>query len=531
MSQTERSSPILLSVQRASGTQRRAALAVSLLLLVAFATTLPFATIPGPSTPALFIVQMVWVGINDLITAALLFGQYSIQPARGLNILAGGYLFTALTAIPYALSYPGGFSETGLLPGPLSPPWLFVGWYVALPLAVIAYGLSSDRGGPDARSSIPLTIFAAIVATAVLVLIVTAGYDWLPPVRGTDGNYTLIIQIILDAWAALALVALLVLSRRRPYSVLDTWLMVAALAWLCAMMIGGGVLPTHRYDIGNDVSRAFYVLASTFVLLVLLSEMTALYARVFRDRERRLKEMQAVLVHLSRVNELGQNVSSLIHEVNQPLSAICNYLGAVIHLIETSNAERLKPILERAAEQAIRATDIVRHLRDFIANRESDKRTDDVTGVLRDAVRLALVGITAEAPAIEMRCAPNASTAFFDRVQVEQVVFNLVRNAIEAMANAARRVLAITAAPTADNNMVEIRIADTGPGLPPAVRERLFEPFVTSKPTGLGIGLSICRVIIEEHGGQLEAYDNPGGGTVFRFTLLRGPFPDRPDRV
>ena len=131
---------------------------------------------------------------------------------------------------------------------------------------------------------------------------------------------------------------------------------------------------------------------------------------------------------------------------------------------------------------------------------------------------LALLGIDPPLPAIEMRLSSVAPSAFFDRVQIEQVVFNLVRNAIEAMGDSERRVLTITTRLTADN-MVEISVADTGPGLSPAIRAQLFEPFVTTKAGGLGVGLSICRVIVEAHGGRLYAEDNPKGGTVFRFAL------------
>ena len=158
-----------------------------------------------------------------------------------------------------------------------------------------------------------------------------------------------------------------------------------------------------------------------------------------------------------------------------------------------------------AAEQVTRASNLIRGLRDFIARRESEKQIESVTEILREAVRLALVRGDVEAATIEIQCTPAASIAFFDRVQIEQVVFYLVRNAIEAMANSARRMLTITAA-LAPDKMVEISVADTGPGLSSAVREKLFEPFVTSKSSGLGIG-------------RLEADDNPGGGTIFRFTL------------
>jgi two-component system, LuxR family, sensor kinase FixL len=138
--------------------------------------------------------------------------------------------------------------------------------------------------------------------------------------------------------------------------------------------------------------------------------------------------------------------------------------------------------------------------------------------MLQDAVRLALTGTSGNAPKIELQCTPSASSAFVDRVQIEQVAFNLIRNAIEAMENSDRPALTITASLNSAS-MVEVSVSDTGRGLSPDIRARLFEPFITDKPSGLGIGLSICRVIVEAHGGQLEADNNPGGGAVFRFTL------------
>ena len=156
---------------------------------------------------------------------------------------------------------------------------------------------------------------------------------------------------------------------------LDLWLMVVMFAWF-GEVFAGSLMSSGRFDVGWYVGRAYGVISSTAVLIILLSETIALYARSARvaenerhDRERRMKEMEAILIHLSRVIELGQNVSSLIHEVNQPLTAISNYLEGCIRLAPTSTVEKLKPLLERSHEQAVRATGIIARLRDFIARR------------------------------------------------------------------------------------------------------------------------------------------------------------------
>ena len=529
-----RSSPLLLSVLPPSTGHRRGALAACLVLLAGFLATLPFAQIAWVPIPAFILIQETLLLVNDLITSALLFGQYFIRRIPVLNVLAGGYLFTALIVIPHALSFPGAFSETELLGGPQTAAWLYLGWHAALPFTVIVFALRRDDESP--RQEVPgagatavlVAALAAVSLVAVMTLLATVGRAWLPALI-ESGAYTTGSRVAVGILLVLPLGALLILARRSRRSVLDLWLLVVMFAWLCTIGLGA-FASSGRYDLGWYVGRVFDWLTSLFILLILLWETIALYARSvgataleLRERERRLKEMEAVLVHLSRVNELGQNVSSLIHEVSQPLAAITNYLAASIELMKAGKTDRLQPLLERSVEQARRGAQIIRHLRDFIARHEAPKRIENVSRMLQDGVRLALDGSAPDPLALDIQCIGTAS-AFCDRVQIEQVVFNLVRNAVEAMADSGRRTLAIAADSTTDD-MIEVSVADTGAGLSPKIRAKLFEPFVTTKASGLGVGLSICRVIIEAHGGQLWADDNPGGGTIFRFTLPQGPTP------
>jgi signal transduction histidine kinase len=506
-------------------------MAVSSLLMAVFLATLPFARIEWLNLSGFVLVQKSLMLVSDLITAALLFGQYAISRSQSLNILAGGYLFTALIVVPHALTFPGALSATGLLgASPQSAAYLYIAAHTALPLTIIAFavhrphalttGTLTDQG----VGSIIVTIVTVIAAVIATTLLVTRGDQWLPPLM--DGRYyTIQARVAVGTLLALPLTALLLIAwTTRPPSMLALWLMVTMFAWLCTITLGAFV-SRGRYDVGWYVGAVFDWLTSIFVLLILISEIIVLYEREAqaaeverRQRERRISEMEAVLIHLSRVSELGQNVSWLVHEVSQPLTAISNYLAAGLRFLETSNTERLNGILQESAAQAVRATEVVRNLRDFIAGHDSEKRGGSIPKVLGHAVNLALVGLDSPAPAIEMRLSSVASTAFFDRVQIEQVVFNLVRNAIEAMEDCEPRVLTIATRLTADN-MVEVSVADTGPGLTPTIRARLFEPFITTKVRGLGIGLSICRVIVEAHFGRLRAEDNPGGGTIFRFTL------------
>jgi len=239
-----------------------------------------------------------------------------------------------------------------------------------------------------------------------------------------------------------------------------------------------------------------------------------------QDRERRLNDLQAELVHLARLTELGQMVSALAHEVNQPLTAMANYVNAAKRLIAADKQQGLQQALERVGEQGDRARQIIQRLRDQVRKRETERRTENLFKTIEEASGLALVGV-GQGLKLEIRVHDDATQAVFDKIQIQQVLLNLMRNAAEAMDGSAKRELSITTAREGD--MVEISVADTGPGLPEAVRARLFEPFVTTKPNGMGVGLSVCRTIIEAHGGNLRAEDGAGGGTVFRLTVPGPP--------
>src|SRR4051812_8952798 len=320
----------LVSALPAGRAHRRAALGGGFLVFFVFFCTLPFARIAGPSFPGFVLIQQTLLLANELITAALLFVQYAIGRTRSLAVLASGYLFTALMAVPHALTFPGAFSETGLLgAGPQSAAWLYIGWHAVLPLTAIVFALRRDHESPGRElpgavaTAILVAALAAVSLVAAMTLLVTAGQAWLPALI-ESGAYTTAARIALGVLLVLPLGAMLTLARRQRLSVLDLWLMVVMFAWLCNFGLGAFV-SSGRYDVGWYVGRVFDWLTSLLLLLIFLGETTALYARnvratalVLLERERRLKEMEAVLVHLSRVNELGKNVSSLVHEVSQP---------------------------------------------------------------------------------------------------------------------------------------------------------------------------------------------------------------------
>ena len=241
-----------------------------------------------------------------------------------------------------------------------------------------------------------------------------------------------------------------------------------------------------------------------------------------RQSQSRIEELQAELVHVARLSTMGQMASAIAHELNQPLTAVGNYAGALGRLLASGNADavRMRDIVDRVRQQTFRAGEVIRRLRDHVAKRNTMRVREDVNTVIREAVELGLVGTRHQGIQTSIELDDTVGTALIDRIQIGQVIINLVRNAVEAMETSDRRELKVSTRLV--DGGVEIAVADSGPGIAPEVAERLFQPFVTSKAAGLGLGLSICREIVQAHGGQLTASPGAADGTVFTVKLPTG---------
>ncbi len=240
-----------------------------------------------------------------------------------------------------------------------------------------------------------------------------------------------------------------------------------------------------------------------------------------QQTEARLQELQSELVHISRLTAMGEMASTLAHELNQPLSAIANYLRGSRRLLEGASDEKsaaMRDALDKAADQAMRAGQIIRRLRDFVSRGEGEQRVESITKLVEEASALALVGVKDRGIRVQFQFNPEVDQVLADRVQVQQVVLNLILNAMDAMETSPTRDLVVAISP-ADGNQVKISVADSGSGIAPEVAEQLFQPFITTKRQGMGIGLSISRAIVEGHNGRIWAEPNPTGGTIFHFTL------------
>jgi two-component system, LuxR family, sensor kinase FixL len=234
----------------------------------------------------------------------------------------------------------------------------------------------------------------------------------------------------------------------------------------------------------------------------------------------RLQELQSELLRASRLSAMGQMASALAHELNQPLTAIINYVQATRRMVGNPEIarDRLEDTMDKAVAQASRAGQIIHRMRQFLQKGETERQLEAINKVLEEASALALVGAKESGVVVRMELGIDLAAVMMDRIQIQQVILNLIRNGIEAMQGVVRRELRI-ATGQAENDMVLVTIADSGPGLDPEVAEQLFQPFVTTKEKGMGLGLSICRSIIDSHGGKIWVTPNQDGGVTFAFTL------------
>jgi len=287
-----------------------------------------------------------------------------------------------------------------------------------------------------------------------------------------------------------------------------------------AKIIGIGRVTTARHRDGT-----------TFPIDLHIGEARIDEARVFtgfiRDltereqAELRVHDLQTELAHVSRVTAMGALATSIAHELNQPLTAIANYVQTSEDLLiepDAGTIEIVREALRQCAAESLRAGQIVRRLRDFVSRGETEHHFESLERVINEATALALVGAGDRGVQVEVKLDPAVDRLFIDRIQVQQVIFNIVRNAIEAMAQSAVRRLRISSKQI-EGRQVRISIEDSGPGLPDEVAARLFQPFLSTKADGMGVGLSICHTIVAAHGGRIWAEPSSLGGAAFHFTL------------
>jgi signal transduction histidine kinase len=511
----------LLATQPPTLLQRRLALAVAAVLLVAFWLTAQFAATPLGRFEAFIPTLQATIFVTDLITAVLLFAQYSIVPSRALLVLASGYLFTALIVIPHTLTFPGAVAPTGLLGAGLqSTGWLYVFWHIGFAASVLVYAClrDADRASTQGSTLSAIGWSVAIVFSLVCVLawLATGGERLLPPLF-LDRTHTapLSPQILAINLMLAALVLVLLWARRR--SVLDHWLMVVICALMAELALVGVIGGSARFTLGFYAGRIFSLITSTVVLVVLLAETTRLYARLARSYIMLQRERNNKLMNLEAV------AASISHEMRQPLTAISanaraarRFLGHV-----PPNLEEVRAAQDRVISDSHRASQILDNIRALFGRGDQAREPVDVNEIAVGV--LSTLGGELKDHNITTRTELTNSLPLVmgHRGQLQEVLLNLVRNAIEAMdaiKDGSRLLLVRTERHGHDE--IKVEVEDSGPGIDPKDSGKIFEAFITTKSQGMGLGLAMCRMIIERHGGQLSALSSERkSGAVFQFIL------------
>jgi signal transduction histidine kinase len=458
--------------------------------------------------------------VTDSLTAILLYAQFSILRSRGILVIASGYLFTALLIVPYLLAFPGVLAPNGLFGNLQTTAHVYLVWHCSFPLFVIAYALIKDEnaGKELSRAKVSSSILKSVAGTAVgaaAVAVFCIKTDVvLPRIMLDETRFVPEWPWVVGApIAALCSIALVVLWIRRR-SILDLFLMVV----LCAYLIE---IPPHYYPFPARFSTGWYavrvtsLISSSIVLVVLLHEITALYGSLLDAVQRQRREREARLMTGDAV------AASIAHEVRQPLTAMVTTADAGLRFLDrqTPNLDKAKEAFRHIVADGHRAGGVIGSIR---ANFKSDVR-DRTTFALNEFIEEALVlgGSDLQKHRIAVKAEPNRQlpTIRGNRIQLQQVLVNLIMNAIDAMASKEEpRVLSIQSE-AYEGDRVKISVADTGVGVRSQDIDRIFTPLYTSKPDGMGMGLSICRAIIEAHEGQLWFVPNVPRGTVFQFTL------------
>jgi signal transduction histidine kinase len=505
--------------------QFRVALATVTTLLVAFAVTAPFADLKLPRVDAFIPALQATMFVTDLTTSILLFAQFSVSRSRGLLALVNGYLFTALMIISFLVTFPGVLTPTGLFGSGLQTTvWLYLFWHLGLPSAICAY-VWLDR----ARHTTPVTelpawlimgLSVAIVITLVcgFTFVATAGHDFLPRLFQDQTRYAPLSYYVAAINVLFGLFVLVVLWVHRR-SILDLWLTVVMLAWI-AEYVMSALLTSARFDLGWYAGRIYSLITATIVLAMLLAEVTRLYARLARSNRMLRRERDNTLMNL------GAMAASISHEVKQPLTAIMtNGEVALISLKkEPADHALARAALNDIIDESQRAREMLESVRALFGRSEEKRQAIDLNEIILDVLKARRRELEEHGIITQVELESALPQAVGHGGQLKEVVSNLVGNAIEAMATVKerRRVLCISTEARFPRT-VAVTVEDSGLGIDPSRLDKIFDPFVTTKPKGTGLGLALCRLIIDHHGGRLVASVGKMGGARFEFMLPTSP--------
>jgi len=514
--------PFTIATIPATTEQRRIAAGVITVLMVLAALVAPFADKQLGRVDAFIPVLQTVLTVADLITAVLLFAQHLIVPQRALLAVASAYLCSASFAFLQTLTFPGAYAPAGIMgDGSNSPAWFFVLWHVTFPLGILIYALLKEERKSavqlegSAEASIALTVFAVFLIIGGLAWLATAGVENLPAFYTTSvieqtrlGNQ---VNVGLLLWYGVALVVLLV--RRR--TLLDIWLSVILAAWMPNFLVAA-LASSVRFSLGWYAARGFALIASFMLLSVLLTEMMVLHSRLAnaflllrRERANRLMSVDAA-------------TAAIAHEVRTPLAAIALNANTALGQLRSKPPmlDEVDVILEDIEADGLRANEVISSVRALFKNTAGDRTTVSVEDFARRALRLAEVELQANQVSVTAEFLDNLAHVYADATQLQQLILNLIRNAIDAMSSVAPELRQLgLATKIREGSTVLLSVQDTGAGVPVEDRDRIFDAFFTTKPSGMGLGLAISRTIVESHGGSLRLAKSGPNGSIFEIAL------------
>jgi signal transduction histidine kinase len=515
---------LVLSDLPPSQTERRLAVVFSFGIVAVFFVIVGLSDNRPHPIPGFVLAFSTAMFVCDTITAILLFAQFSILRSPALLVIANGYVFTALILIPYTLTFPGVIGSESLIGGLQSPAGLYVVWHSGFPAFVIGYALSKDADprkrslraiGPDtAHAAIALSVALTAVLVAAAATVCIAGEPLLPRIMLDKLSFSSLYPYVVGGPdVSLSVFALIVLWIRRR-SALDLWLMVVMFLYAIDMPLSYYPAPI-RFSDGWYAVRAIAFLASSIVLIVLLYEITTLYARLFRAIHAQRRERGARLI-------TGDAVAATIaHEIKQPLSAMITRAETGLRWLDRSTPEldKAKEQFAEIAADGRRAGAVMEGIR---ANFKKDAQIRtwlDVNVLIEETLNLVHGDLQQHRILVRTEHHAELPQIMGDRIQLQQVFLNLIANAIEAMAGKEElRILGVRSELSKDGG-IAVSIADTGRGIKPQEIDQIFNPLFTTKPDGMGMGLSICRSIVESHEGNLLVFPNSPRGTVFQMIL------------
>jgi signal transduction histidine kinase len=493
--------------------QQRLVVIIVAALLVGAAALAPFGNVVMLQVPAFIPTLSAVIFISDLITAILLFSYCARKRSRALMVLAAGQLFSSLIVIPHALAFPGAFTATGLFgAGSQTTAWLYIVWHSAFPMALLAYGLLRN----DQRQlDMPIWLVATLVVLLVIVIAggVIAMREDLPVIVTAENGPSLLSRSLLVLELLACCLALLVLWRRRR-SVLDLWLMVVAVAMVLELMFVG-VISSGRFTLAFYLGRLFAICTSTIVLLIILIETAQLYTRLAHSNALLERERN------NRLLTLEATIASVAHEVNQPLGAIMMNAGAALRFLadEPPNVQDARISVEAIITDSERASGVFDNIRALILQDTLAHGPVDLNATIAAALAAHRLAITSAGIEIRSRLAPEAPFVLGHAGQLEEVFANLVQNAIEALRMVTEGPRFLTIGTARDGKRAIASVEDNGVGIQDAIRDHMFDPFVSDKRDGTGLGLAISRLIIERHGGEISAGPATPRGAIFVIAL------------